>query len=226
VWVSGRPGEQRFCGGCHEDRAKSTVITPGTTEAVQRGPIDLDVPRAQRQSLDFSYDKIRGVPWDGALQPIFDAKCVSCHDGDPAKAGNPTYTVTDMTLMTSQTFTFDLRGQKIPLTVGEKMQYSFPASYVSLIGLGMELGENTVQITGDYRTYITPGSALKSDVIKRLNPPQRFPAVDESVRAFAGMPMHPADVGGTALTADEYYRLILNIDMGAQFYFRENKGAK
>ena len=24
------------------------------------------------------------------------------------------------------------------------------------------------------------------------------------------------------LTADEYYRFILNIDMGGQFYFREN----
>jgi len=38
--------------------------------------------------------------------------------------------------------------------------------------------------------------------------------------------VHPADVGGTALTPDEYYLLILNIDMGAQYYFRENKGAK
>jgi hypothetical protein len=226
VWISGRPGEQRFCGGCHEDRAKNTVITPGTTEAVQHEPMNLDVPRAQRLSMDFSYDKVRGVPWNTALQPIFDAKCVSCHDGNPAKPGNPTYTVTDTTLKTMQTFTFDLRGQAIPLVVGERMQYSFPASYVSLIGLGMELGENTVTIAGDYRTYITPGSAAKSDLIQRLNPPQRFPTVDTNVRAFSGMPVHPADVGGTPLTPDEYYLLILNIDMGGQYYFRENKGAK
>jgi hypothetical protein len=176
--------------------------------------------------MDFSYDKVRGVPWNSALQPIFDAKCVSCHDGNPAKPGNPTYTVTDTTLKTMQTFTFDLRGQGIPLVVGERMQYTFPASYVSLVGLGMELGENEVKITGDYRTYITPGSAVQSDVIKRVNPPQRFPTVDTSVRAFSGMPVHPADVGGTALTPDEYYLLVLNIDMGAQYYFRENKGAK
>jgi hypothetical protein len=134
--------------------------------------------------------------------------------------------VTDTTLKTMQTFTFDLRAQPLPLVVGERMQYTFPASYVSLIGLGMELGENTVQITGDYRTYIAPGSALKSEVIKRLNPPQRFPTANAEVRAFAGMPIHPADVGGTPLTPDEYYLLILNIDMGAQYYFRENKGAK
>jgi Hydrazine synthase alpha subunit middle domain len=226
VWISGRPGEQRFCGGCHEDRARNTVITPGTIEAVQRGPVDLDVPRAQRVSLDFSYEKVRGVPWDGALQPIFDAKCASCHDGNPARPGNPSFTVTDTTLGTMQTFVFDLRAGKVALAVGERMQYDFPASYVSLVGLGMELGENVVQIAGDYRTYITPGSAVKSDVIKRLNPPQRFPVVDAATRAFPGMPVHPADVGGTALTPDEYYLLILNIDMGAQYYFRENKGAK
>ncbi len=109
IWISGRPGEQRFCGGCHEDRAKNTVIAPGSTEAVQRGAINLDVPRAERKSADFSYEKIRGVPWNLAIQPIFDAKCVSCHDGDATKPGNRSYTVVDRTLGTMQTFTFDLR---------------------------------------------------------------------------------------------------------------------
>jgi hypothetical protein len=223
VWVSGRPGEQRICGGCHEDRSKNTVVAPGLTEAAVRAAINLDVPRAQRVSMDFSYDKVRGVPWDKALQPIFDAKCISCHDGDPAKPGNRSFTVMDQTLMTMQTFTFDLRSQKIALTVGEERSYDFPASYISLVGLGMELGENIVQIMGDYKPFITPGSALKSDVIKKLNPPQRFPEMNTGVRAFPG-PNHPVDVGGQELTPDEYYLLILNIDMGAQFYFRENKG--
>ena len=173
-------------------------------------------------SEDFSYDKVRGVPWDKALQPIFDAKCISCHEGTPGPA-NRTYTVMDNTLMTSQTFTFDLRSQKIMLTVGEKKSYDFPASYISLVGLGMELGENNVTITGDYKPFIEPGSAAKSDVIKKLNQPQRFAAVDNATRAFPGK-SHPADVGGQELTPDEYYLMILNIDMGAQYYFRENKG--
>jgi hypothetical protein len=224
VWISGRPGEQRICGGCHEDRSKNTVIAPGQTEAILRGVVDLDVPREQRLSMDFSYDKVRGVPWDLAIQPILDAKCVSCHDGTE-KAGNPSYTVTDKTLGTMQKFVFDLRSQKIQLTVGEKMSYDFPASYISLVGLGMELGENAVDITGDYKTYIAPGSAVKSEVIKHLNPPQRWPA-DPATRAFPGAPVHPTELGGTALTPDEYYLLILNIDMGAQYYFRENKGGK
>jgi hypothetical protein len=222
VWVSGRPGEQRICGGCHEDRSKNTVLQPGTTEAAVRAAIDLDVPRSARVSQDFSYDKVRGVPWDKALQPIFNTKCISCHEGT-AGAANRTFTVVDKTLMTMQTFTFDLRDQKIMLTVGEKKSYDFPASYISLVGLGMELGENTVEIIGDYKPFIAPGSAMNSDVIKKLNPPQRFPAVNGDVHAFPG-PQHPADVGGQALTPDEYYLMILNIDMGAQYYFRENKG--
>ncbi len=223
IWISGRPGEQRFCGGCHESRAKTTVIAPGTIEAVQRGAVDLDVPRAERASMDFSYEKIRGVPWDLALQPIFDAKCVSCHDGDAAKPGNNTYTIVDKTLGTMQTITFDLRGQKLPIVVGERSAGTeFSASYISVAGLGMELGENVVEVLGEYKEFMTPGSAKDSLLVKKLNPPQRFPEANPQVRAFPG-PSHPADVGGQDLTPDEYYRLILNIDMGGQFFFRENK---
>jgi hypothetical protein len=75
--------------------------------------------------------------------------------------------------------------------------------------------------------YATAGSAKDSKIIKRLNPPQRFPAIDAKTRAFSAGGIHPNDVmGGAAtneLTPDEYYRLILNIDMGGQFYFRENR---
>ncbi len=225
IWISGRAGEQRFCGGCHEDRAKNTVISPGTTEAVQRGPIDLDVPRARRVSAtDFSYANVRGVPWDKAIQPIFDKKCVGCHNGAPGPA-NASYTVIDKTLGTMQTFVFDLRGQKVQLVVGEKKSYDFTASYISLVGLGMEIGENNVTITGNMKTYLTPGEARKSEVIKKLNPPQQFPAANGGVRAFPGK-VHPTDLGGMELTAEEYYLLILNIDMGGQYYFRENKGSR
>jgi hypothetical protein len=222
VWISGRPGEQRFCGGCHEDRAKPALIEPGTTQAIVLGAVDLDVPRAKRISTDYTYENIRGVPWNLALQPMFDRKCASCHDGDASKPGNRTYTVMDRTTMTMQTFTFDLRSQPITLMVGErKGEYTYPASYVSLMGLDMELGEDAVTITGDRKQYVEPGSARESEVIKKLNPPQRFP-MNPAVRAFPGK-THPADVGGQELTAEEYYQLILNIDMGGQFFFRENR---
>jgi len=239
IWISGRAGENRVCGGCHEDRLKTPVLAPGQTQAELAGAVNLDVPRAARitpfvagstTSYDFSYGKIRGVPWDKAIQPILDAKCVSCHDGDASKAGNPSYTVTDMTRKTSQTFTFDLRGQPLTVNVGEKMTGAYTASYISVMGLGELLGEDVVTITGTYAQYgyVSAGSAKDSKIIQKLNPPQRFPAVDANVRAFGAggvVRVHPTDTGHPEweLTADEYYRFILNIDMGGQFYFRENR---
>src|SRR6266700_3173969 len=242
IWISGRAGEQRVCGGCHEDRSKQTQITSGVQEALLRGAVNLDVPRPARQSMDFSYGKIRGVPWDLAIQPALTAKCATCHDGDASKPGNPSYTVMDRTTMTMQTFTFDLRGGKLPVTVGEKMSGDYTASYISLMGLGEMLGEDVVQITeahpGDYQPngYVAAGSAKDSKVIQLLNPMQRFPGVDNSVRAFAKAPdiaktcagattspcVHPTEMGGAGFDADEMYRLILSIDMGGQYISREN----
>jgi hypothetical protein len=56
-------------------------------------------------------------------------------------------------------------------------------------------------------------------VIKKLNPPQRFPEVNAAVRAFEGV--HTRRTSAAGADADEYYRLILNIDMGGQYFFRE-----
>src|SRR6185369_816014 len=179
-------------------------------------------------SGDYTTDvsKIRGMPWDKAIQPILTAKCASCHDGDATKAGNPSYTVTDRTTMTSQTFIFDLTGKNLPVTVGEKMTNAFSASYISLMGLGEILGEDVVEITPpDYTaSYVEAGSAHDSILMNKwLNPPQRFPS-DKTVRAFPELAkVHPTDVGGQELTADEYYLLILSIDMGGQYFSRENK---
>jgi hypothetical protein len=227
IWISGRAGEQRFCGGCHEDRTTTAAIAPGVQESVLRGAVDLDVARPMRVSTDYSYGNMRGVPWDKALQPFLTTKCAGCHDGDASKPGNPTFTVTDRTTMTSQTFTFNLTGEKLNVVVGEKMSGDFTQSYLSIMGLGEMLGEDVVEITGDYHQngYASPGSAKDSMVIQMLNPPQRFPAVDESVRAFPGT-SHPLDVGGTqdqVLTPEEFYRFILSLDMGGQFFSRENK---
>jgi len=252
IWFSGRPGEARFCGGCHENRLATTPLTPGVQASVLAGAVNLDVPREMRKSLaaatldatgklpagNVAGDVgVRGVPWDLAIQPILDRKCATCHDGDATKSYNPSYTVTDMTSGTSQTFVFDLRGQKVNVTVGERMTGNYTASYLSLLGLGEILGEDVVSITGTPPNYVVPAAAEASPLMMLLNPPQRYPAVDKTVRAFGsaafsksvgGTPMnfpgtpHPVDVGGTELTPDEYYLLILNIDMGGQFYFREN----
>jgi hypothetical protein len=241
IWISGRAGEQRVCGGCHENRTTTPQLAPGQTQAQLQGAVNLDVPRAQRitpfaagtQTYDFTYGNMRGVPWDKAIQPTLDAKCVSCHNGDATATTatgqkvNPTYTVMDMTTMTSQTFTFDLRGNQLNVIVGERMTGAYTVSYISMMGLGEILGDDQVTVTGDAAArygYVSPASARDSQVIKMLNPPQRFPAVDMNTRAFGTVP-HMTEVGHPEweLTDAEFYRFILNIDMGGQFYFRENK---
>jgi hypothetical protein len=253
IWFSGRSGESRFCGGCHENRTVPSSIAPGQTDAVVHGPVDLDTPRVDRQSttayvLDANGNlpagtntanpgdnDVRGVPWDLAIQPILDKHCISCHDGSTG-AQNPTYTVTDMTSGTAQTFTFDLRGQKLNVTVGEKMTGDFTASYLSLMGLGEILGDDVVQITGTPPNYVVAAAAEASPLMYLLNPPQRYP-VDTTTRAFgsaaftmnvggtttsySGTP-HLVDVGQADMTPDEYYLLELNIDMGGEYFFREN----
>jgi hypothetical protein len=239
IWFSGRSGESRFCGGCHENRTAPSSIAPGQTDAVVHGPVNLDAPRAQRTSktaylltggalptgtnpANPGDNDVRGVPWDLAIQPILDAKCASCHNGDATKSYNPQYTVTDMTSGTAQTFVFDLRGGKLNVTVGERMTGDFTASYISLMGLGEILGDDVVQITGTPPDYVNPAAAETSKLMtEHLNPPQRYPLY-VTTRLVPGLAVHPVDVGGTELTPDEYYLLELNIDMGAQYFFREN----
>jgi Hydrazine synthase alpha subunit middle domain len=245
IWVSGRAGEQRFCGGCHENRTKANTLAPGIPTNVLSGAVNMVVPRAQRvdaaayaltggnltktSTLVTGDNAVRGVPWDLAIQPILTAKCASCHDGDASKPGNYTYTITDNTTMVSQTFTFDLRGQKLQVMVGSRASGDFTASYLSLMGLGEMIGDDDVTYSpAPPKQYVEPASAKDSLVVQMLNPVQRFPSIDNTIRAFAdrtstgGAVSHAAQVGAPELTADEHYLLILNIDMGGQYFFREN----
>jgi len=65
-------------------------------------------------------------------------------------------------------------------------------------------------------------AAEASDLMtKYLNPPQRYPTVDMNTRLTSVTP-HLLAQGQPDMTADEYYLIGLNIDMGGQYFFREN----
>lgn len=247
IWMQGGPGEARVCGGCHENRKESIMVKPGGAAVQALGAARLDyegITRQERKATDLANltaDTIRGVPWQTraptattgenlGIQAIFDRACVDCHDGSAGTA-NPSYSIMDLTDGTTFTFTFDLRANPITLDFGE-MTYTFTTSYVSLVGLGKALEEANIMVTmGEPKKYVNEGSSRTSEVIKMLNPPRRFPAVDMNQRAFS-TPVHPMEVGNYnghdggdpkyALTADEYYMLILMADNGGQFYSREN----
>ncbi|HLU68234.1 MAG TPA: hypothetical protein VKZ63_18245, partial [Kofleriaceae bacterium] len=222
IWITGRPGESRFCGGCHESRTSTTIIEPGITDAIAIGPDDLmsAVPRFERVTT--SYANPVGIPWDQALQPIFDAKCVSCHDGTPG-AANKSFTITDPETGESQTFTFDLRGTAVEFTIGDEMLSGYSASHLSLLGPSMLLMDPEVdlEITGDMPTYVIPENARESILIQVLNPPRQFPTPDMGDRAFGGVTGHSEEVGNP-LTAEEHRLLVEMVDNGGQFYSREN----
>lgn len=220
VWVSGNPGESMFCGGCHEDRNQTTTINPGITLAVARGPDDLlsEVGRFERVSN--ATTGVVGIPWDLALQPIFDAKCISCHEGTPGPA-NKSMTLTDEE-GNSQTITFDLRGTAVDYGTGETMASGYSVSHLSLLGPDPQDLENLeLTVTGSMPVYISGENARGSLLIQKLNPPVLFPTADLAIRAFEGA-THPADVGGTPLTPEEYRLFVEMVDNGGQFYSREN----
>jgi hypothetical protein len=227
IWIQGRPGEARVCGGCHEDRTKTIALAPGSSvlQALGAAPLDYaGLTRAQRVSTTYTADKVMGVPWDKALQPIFDKHCIACHDGS-ASAANPSYTITDITDMTTFSFTFDLTSKPISVNTGQ-MMYTYSASHISLLGPSDLFREKQIMITGSTpKEYVTPGSAYDSVVIQMLNPPARYPTIDHNDRAFGTMLPHPYEVNPSPLYQlddDEIFLLSLMADNGGQYYSREN----
>jgi hypothetical protein len=234
VWIQGKANEARACPGCHNDRTHTIALAPGSSllQATSAAPFDYPgLTRPQRMSTVFTKDKVMGVPWTTALQPIFDAHCTDCHNGMPGLA-NPSYTIMDTTDMSTFSFTFDLTSKPVTITAGMRV-YTYSSSHIALLGPAMIFREaQTVYTMGMPKAYVTPGSAYDSDVIKMLNPPAQYPAFDPNDRAFGAAPQHPAEVGTYngfngadakyQLTADEYFLLGLSFDNGAQYYSREN----
>ena len=237
VWFSGRPGESRFCGGCHESRTGTTVIQPGITQALASGkPPDLmsAVARADRKSVDFSRDKVVGMPWDKAFQAVLDKyNCKSCHDGDSSKAGNRVLTLTDA-MGNHQTITFNLSGDKANYVVGAEMISAYTNSHLSLLGvMTLELEKKGIMTTGDLPVYVQPEDAHGSLLFKKLNPkevfvkagatPKYFCETNDCSSTLAGWvtpgakTQHPGPIAD-----DDMYLLLLTADMGGQFFSREN----
>lgn len=74
-WLYVRPGERlENCTGCHGPRGSKSNPNP---IAATMPPTNLNVAAAQRQ--DFSFQK--------TIEPIIQAKCLSCHDGSSPAAG-------------------------------------------------------------------------------------------------------------------------------------------
>lgn len=243
LWIQGMPGEDRVCGGCHESR-KSPVLPSqqALTTAAGKGdpsaaghPMNFNKPVNQR--VEYPWYKADAGFEGNEIQKLLDAKCVSCHNAGTTEY----YTVTMTNELTGETTPYQIPRLDLgttPITVMyDNKVGTYPASYVSLFyPAAMEMGMDDMQITGTVPPkWAIPSDARNSALIEKLN---MTSASDPNKTAWklgeafsdAGIKggtrkLHPEDVGGT-LTREERTMLIRAIDMGGQYYARQNTGFK
>jgi hypothetical protein len=71
------PGEHLSCVGCHEDKSKGKPPATGTPLAMKRAPSKL-IPEVSSGNMPFNFYKL-------VKEPVFDRKCVSCHEKERKK---------------------------------------------------------------------------------------------------------------------------------------------
>ncbi|BDD11869.1 hypothetical protein FUAX_43010 (plasmid) [Fulvitalea axinellae] len=69
-WLTAMPGETLSCIGCHEDQ--NSVPVPKRTIASSKSPVDITP----------FYGEPRPFAFENEVQPVLDAKCVGCHNGN------------------------------------------------------------------------------------------------------------------------------------------------
>jgi hydrazine synthase alpha subunit-like protein len=213
LWIQGMPGEDRRCVGCHESRTGVGVPTFGQnpTVAEQHGAETFTQAIADRAEY----------PWDKKVQPVLDAKCVSCHNA--STTGHYYITRTDPVTGQQTTYsipTLDLTSTPVTVYYDRKVA-SWPASYVSIFyPAALEMGKVTVTGTVPPKWGI-PGSARASALTQKLN--LRGPD-GSTAWPLSSNPLHPEDKN-VQLTDDERKTIaVYPMDLGGQFYARQNTG--
>ena len=230
LWIQGMPGEDRRCIGCHEKRAvdATRARSPNPTVAEQRQAQQFLMPVAERTEISWTVDltKYPEAKPRALVQDVLNKKCASCHSGgqgDPF--GGMSYSVAQTTPGTGATQTYtipylDLSEKPITVVYDRKVA-TYPSSYVSLFfpaTLEMGMGMGAAPVGNVPPKWAIVNDARNSALIKKLN----VKAADGSF-AYGTEAMHPEDKG-IALTDEERLTLIRAIDVGGQFYTRQNTG--
>lgn len=227
LWIKGMPGETRRCIGCHESRtAPGSPVAPGQTTAEQVGP----------QPFTEAIDHRTEYPWDHnnntdptapqkAVQPILDAKCIQCHNATTNGSGPQTfYSVSKTDPVSGMTATYSIPTLDLtstPITVYyDKGVHTWATSYVSIFyPATLMMGDPTVKVTGTVPPlWGVPGSARASVLTQKVN----LNGTDGTTAWPT--PLHPEDQGVT-LTDDERKTIaVYPMDLGGQYYARQNTG--
>jgi hypothetical protein len=211
LWIQGMPGEDRRCVGCHESRTGQGVPVFGqnpTVAEVHGAAPFYQTPIADRAEY----------PWDKKVQPVLDAKCVSCHNASTTSY----YYISRTDPLTGQQTTYQIPTLDLsstPVTVYyDRRVAAWPASYVSIFyPAAIEMSK--VTLTGATPTkWGIPGSARASVLTQKMN----LRGADGTTAWNA--PLHPED-HGVQLSDDERKTIgVYPMDLGGQFYARQNTG--
>jgi hypothetical protein len=243
TWIQGMPGENRVCGGCHEDRNNPNLPNVGTgplSIAAGRGAQNFMLPIENR--TEYPWDKANDAANPNEIQALLNAKCVSCHNGttngDKAQEFY-TLSMSNAVLGTNTSYTvarMDLTDT--PVTVYyDKRVATWPSSYVSLFypaAMDMDMAKGMKITAGTIPPkWAIPSDARNSILIEKLNVTS---SLDAKTYAWPlGKAFSVADVHGATrtdhakvagLTRDELVKLIRAIDMGGQYYARQNSDFK
>jgi hypothetical protein len=240
TWVQGMPGESRVCGGCHERRTETFDPASGPLPLAAADPQDFLQPVSER--VEYPWDNAAAGSEDNEIQTLLTSKCAGCHNETTNGSGpQELYTISMTDEETAETTDYsiprlDLSDRPITVTYDNAVE-SWPASYVSLfypaamemeMAMGAELTEGAPP-----PVWARPSDARNSALIEKLNITalgddsrtawplgQAFsdPGVQGGTRT-----LHPENVG-VQLTRDERVKLIRAIDLGGQFYSRQNTG--
>lgn len=178
TWDTVRPGEQKACTGCHE---KSN----GNVYPFQRE--DTLAWRRAPQQLQPFYGPTRGFSFAREIQPILDAKCVSCHDGSKAEAA-------------------DLRG--IAVHDATLNQRAWTKSYLYLTGA--QRNDN-----GNY-TRANPEQGLVS-WISKMSRPTEIPPYFAGAAKSRLMPLLEQGHRDAQLTTEELHKFAAWMDLLVPF---------
>ena len=243
TWIQGMPGERRVCGGCHEDRTGN--VQPAeqqSTVATGKDPEHFNLQIADRTEFPWAYANEGHAT--NEIQALLNQRCVQCHNGTTnGDKAQEFYTVSTTDTVTGETTAMymiprlDLTDTPITVTY-DRQTKTYPMSYVSLFypaTLDMEMGRDGAMVQGTVPPrWAIPSDARHSKLIEKLNVTSETDSKDYAWKL--GTPIEADEsnggtvAGGThvdhaavaGMTRDELVKLVRAIDMGGQFYSRQN----
>lgn len=123
-WSTLMPNEIYSCVGCHEDNNTAPVASYGTTLALKAGVEDLKGDVWQKNDDYDPYKNAVGFSYLEEIQPIFDNKCISCHNNKDLA-----YTATNASSMNNSGINSNVSGKKETfINLQENWQYLISSS--------------------------------------------------------------------------------------------------